>query len=225
MIFNSIFSTWTAYPTNGCHATSTREAHALHGVGGSCGAQAVRDLQMGHMSRVEKPVSMCSSKCGGTKLLYCALMRQDERRHTLYGVCLTFGSMWDTLLRACLPLQWNERCAYITCVTHMRKRETRVLGAFLALGPHGIKFQAPRPPPVVLNLSLRAWYRLIPSLGAHRHLIPSLRAHRRVSPDLTGDPLLELGFLVSSTMPPPPSFSTQLHRLPSRRLPQPSTLA
>jgi hypothetical protein len=93
MIFNSIFSTWTSYPTNGCHAMSTREAHALHGVGGSCGAQAVRDLQMGHMSRVEKPVSMCSSKCGGTKLLYCALMRQDERRHTLYGVCLTFESM------------------------------------------------------------------------------------------------------------------------------------
>jgi hypothetical protein len=33
-------------PANGCHAMGTREAHALHGVGGLRRAEAVRDLRM-----------------------------------------------------------------------------------------------------------------------------------------------------------------------------------
>jgi hypothetical protein len=37
---------------NGCHAIGTCKAHALHGVGGLRGAQAIRDLRMGHKSWV-----------------------------------------------------------------------------------------------------------------------------------------------------------------------------
>jgi hypothetical protein len=51
-IFNSIFSMYTSSPANGCHATGTREAHALHGAGGLCGAQAVKNLRTGHRSWV-----------------------------------------------------------------------------------------------------------------------------------------------------------------------------
>jgi hypothetical protein len=39
-------------PANGGHAIGTSEAHALHGVGGPRGAQAIRDLRMGHKSWV-----------------------------------------------------------------------------------------------------------------------------------------------------------------------------
>jgi hypothetical protein len=52
----------------------------------------------------------------------------------LYGARLTYVAKGDALLRAHLPLQSNVRRAYITCVSHMRQRETRVLGACLALG-------------------------------------------------------------------------------------------
>jgi hypothetical protein len=39
-------------PVNGCHATGTREAHALHEVGGLRGAQAIRNLRTGRKSWV-----------------------------------------------------------------------------------------------------------------------------------------------------------------------------
>jgi hypothetical protein len=59
-------------PANGCHATSTSEAHMLHGVVGPHGAQAVRDLRTSRKSWVQKLVRMSSSRRGETKLLYHA---------------------------------------------------------------------------------------------------------------------------------------------------------
>jgi hypothetical protein len=53
----------------------------------------------------------------------------------MFGVCLAFGSMRDVLLPAHLPFEQNARCAPSTRILNTRKRETRVLGAGLALGP------------------------------------------------------------------------------------------
>jgi hypothetical protein len=71
-----------------------------------------------------------------------------------YERVFLFRSMRDTLIRVHLPFWINERRAttgaspfsdqcetlYYRRVSHSRKRETGVLVACLALGPHGLKF-------------------------------------------------------------------------------------
>jgi hypothetical protein len=57
-----------------------------------------------------------------------------------YVTSLIFRSMWDALLWARLPFQWNARHTYIMRISHTRKREMRIIGARLTLGPNTLKF-------------------------------------------------------------------------------------
>jgi hypothetical protein len=66
---------------------------------------------------------------------YTVLDEASWKETRPFGACLTFGSMQDTLLQAHLPCKWNKKCAPSTSVSNTRKRETRVLGAHLTLGP------------------------------------------------------------------------------------------
>jgi hypothetical protein len=129
------------------------------------------------------------------------------------------------------------------------KRETCIIGAHLALGARALKFQfslslslaklsnflkppsalallSPQtpPPPAILDPGLGAHHRLIPGLGAHHCLVLGLKACRRLVPNLTGGPLLDLGFLASPTVLPSPTLGPRCHHLPTRCWPQPLTL-
>jgi hypothetical protein len=70
------------------------------------------------------------------------------------------------------------------------------------------------PPPTALDPSPRALLRHVPTLGVHHHLIPSLGVCHHLVHDLTGGPLVDLGFLASLTTPLLPTFSTRCCRIP-----------
>jgi hypothetical protein len=50
--------------------------------------------------------------------------------------------MQDALLRAYLPFQLNMRRTLITCASHLRKREARVIQAHIALGARAQNFSS-----------------------------------------------------------------------------------
>jgi hypothetical protein len=120
-----------------------QSAQAMREVGGLWGAQAVRDVRTGHKSWVKSWWAWdLVSKVGLN--FYTLLDKARWKETRLYGANLAFGSLWDALLWAHLPFNWNERCTYITRISHTRKRDTCVLGASLPLGPHALKFQTSR---------------------------------------------------------------------------------
>jgi hypothetical protein len=146
---------------------------------------------------------MCSSRRGETKLLYHTGWGKLKGDASIWSVS-PFGSMQDAQLPMHLPLQWNARRATSTRIANTSKRETRILGAHLALGPR-TKISGPHclsphlanfwpralshsavtletavlpPPPAVLDPIPGACLHLVPDPRARRCLDPGLRAWR-----------------------------------------------
>jgi hypothetical protein len=148
---------------------------------------------------------MCSSRRGGTKLLY-HIGRGKLKGDTSVWSASHFWINARPLLPACLPLQWNERHTTSTCVSNTRKRETdyvpctkisgsRSLSSHLAIfwlralsrSVVALETATPLALPVVLNPNPEACRRLIPGPGARRRLIPGLTTcHRCCHPQALG---------------------------------------
>jgi hypothetical protein len=136
---------------------------------------------------------------------YTVLDEASWKETRPFGARLSFGSMQDVLLLACVPLQWNARHTTRTRVSNTRKMETHVVERVSRYVPHTkilgprslsphlancrshslshsavvVETVAPPPSPIILDPGPRARRRLDPGLGAcRRHPLPQALGHR-----------------------------------------------